>query len=538
MNRYTLFLMVLFIFVLSAMRTQGQTDADSSINKSTGALMISVTSLDINDKALYLDYEIRNDSEDDAWILVGWYQLSDITFGMAAGLQMAENGHTLTLRARFNRPQTVYTPAPVYGRFVRLRPGDNQTESIFIRLPACPVSQSAHIGQQEQSIKYATRLAIELGYYQDSLSEKLLKTPKSHENVSPEEPNDTLVSQSIFHIRNERLNSRDDELLILDDRLEVKRKEERIIRTVIENIRIPYEETRNYSRKIKSPGLYSYEKIEIQYKPSMLEFFFPYKSQQSLLSPDEMLSLQSDKTIVLNNKQDIHTVAHFIPHTRADTTVTVGIPVRYRSHADVVCYSEGKPFLPFSIYNDDTIVIDGYELLRFEGFPSLKKLTPQIQAIDLRMRCAANLKNQWYRFRYNMRKEMRRNDLSIRDKTLYPTPSEWCDDIVRSYYGSVFIRVGRTNPKPQLNPKAYERHICPSAGEGKCHYAMNPNCQPNSPGDMVLLFETKAGWNQHGGPELFTFDNHDPKGGCVLLNDGTVKFIRTKDELHALRWKE
>jgi hypothetical protein len=54
---------------------------------------------------------------------------------------------------------------------------------------------------------------------------------------------------------------------------------------------------------------------------------------------------------------------------------------------------------------------------------------------------------------------------------------------------------------------------------------------------MVLLFETKAGWNQHGGPELFTFDNHDPKGGCVLLNDGTVKFIRTKEELHQLRWK-
>ena len=66
---------------------------------------------------------------------------------------------------------------------------------------------------------------------------------------------------------------------------------------------------------------------------------------------------------------------------------------------------------------------------------------------------------------------------------------------------------------------------------------MNPNCKPASPGNVVLLFETKTGWNQHGGPELFTFDNHDPKGGCVLLNDGTVKFIRTKKELHALRWK-
>ena len=66
---------------------------------------------------------------------------------------------------------------------------------------------------------------------------------------------------------------------------------------------------------------------------------------------------------------------------------------------------------------------------------------------------------------------------------------------------------------------------------------MNTRCQVDSPGDVVLIFETKMGWNQHGGPELFTFDNHDPKGGCVLLNDGTVRFIRTEEELHALRWK-
>jgi len=40
-----------------------------------------------------------------------------------------------------------------------------------------------------------------------------------------------------------------------------------------------------------------------------------------------------------------------------------------------------------------------------------------------------------------------------------------------------------------------------------------------------------------GGPELFTFDNHEPRGGYVLLNDGTVKFIRTQEELNSLRWK-
>jgi competence protein ComEC len=55
--------------------------------------------------------------------------------------------------------------------------------------------------------------------------------------------------------------------------------------------------------------------------------------------------------------------------------------------------------------------------------------------------------------------------------------------------------------------------------------------------DPVLLFETKAGWNQHAGPELFTIDNHDPKGGCVVLSNGTVKFIRSEQELRQLRWK-
>ena len=75
--------------------------------------------------------------------------------------------------------------------------------------------------------------------------------------------------------------------------------------------------------------------------------------------------------------------------------------------------------MPFSIYNDDTIAIDGMGLLSFEGFPSLKKLTPQIQAIDLRMHCAENLKNQWYRLRiHNLLEALRQNDPSIRNKIL------------------------------------------------------------------------------------------------------------------------
>ena len=106
----------------------------------------------------------------------------------------------------------------------------------------------------------------------------------------------------------------------------------------------------------------------------------------------------------------------------------------------------------------------------------------------------------------------------FRKNLAYPIVTQWCDLVAKTR-------------------KSREALICPGAGEGGCHYAMNANCKPDSRGDTVWLFETREGWNQHGGPELFTFDNHDPKGGCVLLNDGTVKFIRTEEELHALRWK-
>jgi hypothetical protein len=116
-------------------------------------------------------------------------------------------------------------------------------------------------------------------------------------------------------------------------------------------------------------------------------------------------------------------------------------------------------------------------------------------------------------------------------KLVYPAPRTWCDSMEWAFVGPT-IRSRRHEVESKMKV-----HVCPSAGEGWNHYAMNPNCKADSPPDMVLLFETKAGWNQHGGLELFTFDNHDPKGGCVLLNDGTVKFIRTTEDLQQLRWK-
>ena len=57
----------------------------------------------------------------------------------------------------------------------------------------------------------------------------------------------------------------------------------------------------------------------------------------------------------------------------------------------------------------------------------------------------------------------------------------------------------------------------------------------SAPPDMVLLYETYPGWNQAGGPEILTVENHQGDGCNVLFVDGHVAFVRQED-LPQLRW--
>ena len=100
----------------------------------------------------------------------------------------------------------------------------------------------------------------------------------------------------------------------------------------------------------------------------------------------------------------------------------------------------------------------------------------------------------------------------------YPTPEKWCDLLI------------------QLDYTRKKRFVCPEARKGKCHYAINPNADANSPGNMVLLFETKPGWNQFGGPEILTTDNHEGEGCNVAFVDMHVDFVKP-EQLAGLMWK-
>ncbi len=264
------------------------------------------------------------------------------------------------------------------------------------------------------------------------------------------------------------------------------------------------------------PDLSHCTRVEIQLLPSTLVFFCPVSMNHNLLSLDETKYLHSLEPIVAEDQEQIKALAHDVSLLPYKGPALGEIAIKNRIRFS--CYQNGKRITSFTQIGN---VIQTEDRHWFEniGLPSLapfiEQTRRQIKTFELRADCGYNLDNLsgWWH-------------LYLKDKNADPHPSKWCDAIMRFY-----LTTGRSEESLMRLFK------CPSDGEGKCHYAMNPHCKPDSPPDMVLLFETKAGWNQHGGPELFTFDNHDPKGGCVLLNDGTVKFIRTEEELHSLRWK-
>ena len=104
----------------------------------------------------------------------------------------------------------------------------------------------------------------------------------------------------------------------------------------------------------------------------------------------------------------------------------------------------------------------------------------------------------------------------------FPTHSKWCDLLIEH---------------ADVSPLMFR---CKDATEGPCNYAMNKNIEKldagRAPPDMVLLFETHPGWNQTGGPEILTTDNHQGDGCNVLFMDSHVEFVKIRG-LDNLRWK-
>ncbi|MCF7955743.1 MAG: DUF4190 domain-containing protein [Phycisphaerae bacterium] len=134
----------------------------------------------------------------------------------------------------------------------------------------------------------------------------------------------------------------------------------------------------------------------------------------------------------------------------------------------------------------------------------------KVKVLSERLVCGTNMKG--------MANAMNVYAFDYGDK--YPTGSQWCD-LLMTHAG--------------VGPQSF---VCPSAEPGRSHYALNANAVKfgaTAPPDMVVMFECGPGWNQVGGAELLTTENHRGDGCNVLFNDGYVVFIKTEN-LDSLRW--
>ena len=306
-----------------------------------------------------------------------------------------------------------------------------------------------------------------------------------------------------------------------------------------------------------APDLSDCTRIEIRWDPSLFAYFFRGIDAKRLVSPAERDYLESTNVSILDDPGRIHVFAEKVSEGRFNG--------RAGGLTRKVAWSlPGPPFVRIVCYRDEERVASltlsgmGMEMVTEDRRRFAYRAVwdyweviepPENRGFKLRASCADNLQTLWYG-----------SPLDRRDVSSYPRPDDWCDAVVRSFRRHHVIDKNGVKRRYRSDRQIAGLFLCPSVrdtareagvrddvGQSNAsayeapgfvsHYAMNPDCRPSSEGDMVLLFEAEAGWNQHGGPELFTFGNHDRKGGLVLLNDGTVRFIRTEEELKQLRWK-
>jgi hypothetical protein len=300
-------------------------------------------------------------------------------------------------------------------------------------------------------------------------------------------------------------------------------------------------------------GCTSVEVDYTHYTQGAIGYFFGWTPMlERVLSEQERQYVRSFDKWTVTDQEQIRAFADQIRLGRHQDRLFPGSKI-LAIPAYITCHRGRSRVASFSIYPFmPKVIAHGHVFAYQPGLPIMRILDPPaLKPLIARWECANKLSALLF------------GGLWLGpDRLTCPDPNQWCDVIVQNMRRQHIIDYRLDGKRRRQYPDRViaRRFTCPAVhapteangvysppdktdpliqpvDSWVSDYAMNSNCREGSPDDMVFLFESQSGWNQHGGPELFTFDNHDPKGGCVLLNDGTVKFIRTEEELQKLRWK-
>jgi hypothetical protein len=298
---------VLFILLFWTTATRGQYRIRSEPAVGTSDVTISLTETKVTDKTLELRYRIKNDSAKEAWIC------EIVVAGPRSEPAPADGGRTVLISRCLNVPSRAYRPQLAMATYARLPQGHTRTESLLLPFPVYepelrPPSAGLEVPEP------ASAVLLEIGYYLGDLPAMAQQKLKEAEEQDGNEADDGPLPlppdfDAIlwFNESREGLRNRSEEVVVSEDAPILK--EEQVVRLKVDNMTVPVTD-RIKGPVPEPPYTRDCTRFEIRYQPSMLQYFFPYADEQSLLSSVEIEYLQSQKEGVLSDPAIIKAFAY------------------------------------------------------------------------------------------------------------------------------------------------------------------------------------------------------------------------------------
>jgi hypothetical protein len=169
MNRHILFLALTagLLSVIFPQPSLGQVGEDIADQNDVNSVTIALTRLDVNDTKLELAYRIKNNTDDDVWICDSVNTESTFNFEV----YLDKDAKTLVLMKRLDIvPELEHPTALKGGRYVRMRPAQEYFETLSLDVPVGP--SLLYIARRANA-EFATRLVIEIGFYNADVFQRI-----------------------------------------------------------------------------------------------------------------------------------------------------------------------------------------------------------------------------------------------------------------------------------------------------------------------------------------------------------------------------
>lgn len=165
--------------VLFAMSSLAECGDNPDAPQPASATLV-ITHLQVSGQTLELGWKVTNSSDHDVWILD---KLS--LFEPPFEVYLAEDNQTLVIRRRLDVPAFGVWFATPEGRYVRLRPGEERSDSFSFDIP---VFESRIFPWREGSpatTAKVTRIALEIGFYNEDLPGLIRGILEEAEKLNP-----------------------------------------------------------------------------------------------------------------------------------------------------------------------------------------------------------------------------------------------------------------------------------------------------------------------------------------------------------------